>query len=53
MEFSGFGYLKNLVKDITSNGKQFAVPTFEAAKTISITIFPLISIFVQNQRIST
>ena len=32
LDFAHSGYLKNLVKDITSNGKQFAVPTFEAAK---------------------
>lgn len=32
LQFADSGYLKNLVKDITSNGKQFAVPTFEAAK---------------------
>lgn len=32
LKFEDSGYLKNLVKDITSNGKQFAVPTFEAAK---------------------
>lgn len=32
LEFSDSGYLKNFVKDITSNGIQFAVPNFEAAK---------------------
>lgn len=32
LDFSGSGYLKNLVKDITSNGQQFVMPNFEAAK---------------------
>lgn len=32
LDFAHSGYLKNLVKDITSGGKQFVVPTFEAAK---------------------
>ncbi len=31
IEFNDSGYLKNLVKDVTSNGEQFAVPNFEAA----------------------
>lgn len=29
--FNETGYLKNLVKDVTSNGEQFAVPNFQAA----------------------
>lgn len=32
LNFSASGYLKNLVKDITSDGKQFVMPNFEAAK---------------------
>lgn len=32
IDFAHSGYLKNLVKDITSGGKQFVVPTFAAAK---------------------
>ena len=32
LEFSKSGFLKDLVKDVTSDGKQFAVPTFAAAK---------------------
>lgn len=32
IDFANSGYLKNLVKDITSGGKQFVVPTFAAAK---------------------
>lgn len=31
IDFSNSGYLKNLVKDITSGGNQFVVPNFEAA----------------------
>lgn len=31
IDLSGTGYLKNLVKDVTSNGEQFVVPNFEAA----------------------
>ena len=31
LDFSASGFLKNLVKDVTSNGRQFAVPTFAAA----------------------
>lgn len=31
IEFNDSGYLKNLVKDVTSNGEQFVVPNFEAA----------------------
>lgn len=31
LEFSKSGFLKDLVKDVTSDGKQFAVPTFAAA----------------------
>ncbi len=31
LEFADSGFLKNLVKDVTSNGKQFVVPNFEAA----------------------
>lgn len=31
LDFGGSGYLKNLVKDITSGGEQFVVPNFEAA----------------------
>lgn len=31
LEFKTSGYLKNLVKDVTSNGQQFVVPNFEAA----------------------
>ncbi len=31
IQFNDSGYLKNLVKDVTSNGEQFAVPNFEAA----------------------
>lgn len=30
--FNDSGYLKNLVKDVTSGGKQFVMPNFEAAK---------------------
>ena len=32
LNFSASGYLKNLVKDITSDGEQFVMPNFEAAK---------------------
>ena len=32
INFNSSEYLKNLVKDVTSNGEQFAVPNFEAAK---------------------
>ena len=32
LKFSESGYLKNLVKDITSDGQQFVMPNFEAAK---------------------
>lgn len=35
IDFGGSGYLKNLVKDITSNGKQFAVPSFAAANGLA------------------
>ena len=31
IEFNETGYLKNLVKDVTSNGEQFVVPNFQAA----------------------
>lgn len=31
IEFTDTGYLKNLFKDITSDGEQFAIPNFEAA----------------------
>lgn len=31
IEFNDSGYLKNLVKDITSDGKQYVVPNFQAA----------------------
>lgn len=31
LDFKLSGYLKNLVKDVTSNGQQFAMPNFEAA----------------------
>lgn len=31
LSFSTSGFLKDLVKDVTSNGKQFAVPSFAAA----------------------
>lgn len=34
LEFYKTGYLKNLVKDVTSNGKQFVMPNFEAAKEL-------------------
>lgn len=32
IEFKTSGYLKDLVKDVTSNGEQFVIPNFEAAK---------------------
>ncbi len=32
LNFSDSGFLKNLVKDITSDGEQFVMPNFEAAK---------------------
>lgn len=35
LDFSLSGYLKNMVKDITSNGKQFAVPNFAAANNLA------------------
>ena len=31
IEFNDSGYFKNLVKDITSNGEQFAIPNFQAS----------------------
>lgn len=34
ISFNASEYLKNLVKDITSNGRQFVVPTFAAAKDL-------------------
>ena len=34
LKFADSGFLKNLVKDITSGGKQFVVPNFEAAKNL-------------------
>lgn len=34
INFADSGYLKNLVKDITSGGQQFVVPNFEAAKSL-------------------
>lgn len=34
IEFTDTGYLKNLVKDITSDGEQFAIPNFEAAASL-------------------
>lgn len=34
ISFNASEYLKNLVKDVTSNGEQFVVPNFEAAKSL-------------------
>lgn len=34
LDFSTSGFLKNFVKDITSDGKQFVVPNFAAAKNL-------------------
>lgn len=34
LHFKDSGFLKDLVKDVTSGGKQFVVPNFEAAKNL-------------------